>query len=120
MLVQIERVAKAAHRADQFLVAPLVDLAAQMTDIDIDDIGQAFEGLIPYLFDDHAARQGPARMQEKIFQQGVFLGAEFDALALAPDLARQPVDLDVGGRARSGARASASNSAPRNTPCWNI
>ena len=38
-----------------------------------------------------------AGMQEEIFQQGIFLGAEFDALAVAPDLPRQAIDLEVRG-----------------------
>ena len=92
-LVGIEHIAQAAHGADQLRLMALVDLAAQMADIDIDDVGQALEGLVPDLFHDHAARQDSARMQEQIFQQGIFLGAEFDALAVALDLAGQTVDL---------------------------
>jgi hypothetical protein len=40
----IDRVAQAAHSPNQLRVEPLVDLAAQLPDIDIDDIGEPFEG----------------------------------------------------------------------------
>ncbi len=92
-LVGVEHIAQPAHGADQLGLMAFVDLAAQMADIDIHDIGQALEGLVPDLLHDHAARQDAPGMQEQIFQQGIFLGAEFDALAVALDLAGQAVDL---------------------------
>ena len=63
-----------------FCVVAFVKFGAQLTDIDIDNIGQALEALIPDMLDYHGARQNAPRIERQIFEQGVFLAAQLDAL----------------------------------------
>src|ERR1700691_5912623 len=95
--LRVERIAQPAHRADQLGVVAFVDLAPEMADIDIHDIREPFERLVPDFLNNHAARQDAAGIEEEIFQQRILLGAELDAPAVALDLAGQAVDLQTVG-----------------------
>ena len=48
-------VAHAAHGMDQLDRERIVDLAAQIAHVDIDDVGDALEALIPDVLEDHGA-----------------------------------------------------------------
>ena len=49
----------------------VIHLAAQMADVDVDDVGQSLEALVPDMFDDHGAREHPAGVEQQIFEERV-------------------------------------------------
>src|ERR1700722_1038636 len=77
----VDRVADATNRADEFRLETFVDLAADLADVDVDDVGESLEGLVPHPVHDHSARQDPVRIQHQVFEQAVFLRTQLDALA---------------------------------------
>src|ERR1019366_6765373 len=51
----INGIPHSAHGADELGRERIVHLGAQVADIDIDDVGEALEALVPYVLDDHRA-----------------------------------------------------------------
>ena len=98
-LVLIDHVAHAAHGVDQLRLERLVDLRAQLADIDIHDIRQPLEALIPHVLDDHRARKHAPGIGGQVLEQRVLLRGELDRRAVAPHLVREAVDLQVGNAA---------------------
>jgi hypothetical protein len=58
-----EFVTDAAHGVDQAPLETVLDFAAQVVHIDIDDIGAGIEGKIPDMLDDHGTRDPPPSVQ---------------------------------------------------------
>src|SRR4030042_812002 len=56
-------------------------LAAQVVDIDIDDVGHGVKVVVPHVFRNHGPRHHPIGMAHEIFEQGIFFGREIDLLA---------------------------------------
>ena len=88
-------VAHAAHGADELHRVRVVHLRAQVAHVDIDDVGQPLEALVPHVLDDHRAREHAPGIGRQVLQQRVLLGGELDAPAGASHLLREPVDLEV-------------------------
>src|SRR5664279_2848430 len=57
---RFDHVADAAHGLDELLRVAVVDLAAQVADVDVDDVGKAVVIHIPDVLDDHGAAEGAA------------------------------------------------------------
>src|SRR5437763_9513181 len=67
-----------------------------MPDVDVHDISEAFETLVPHVFNDHGTRENAARLRSEIFQKAIFLGGKFDAFSVAFYQFGEPVDLQIG------------------------
>ena len=90
-----QAVAGATDRLDQFDRMAFIDFFAKMANIDIDDIREALETLIPNMFHDHCPGKHTPGVGQKIFQERIFLGTQADPLACASDLLGQSVQLEV-------------------------
>ncbi len=73
----------------------LVDFVSQVTDVDIDDVGERVEIQVPDMFGYHGAGQYPSGIAHHVFEKGIFFGCEFDALASPRDLMRDGVQNQV-------------------------
>ena len=66
-----------------------IELAAQVADLDVNDIGLRHEFEIPHILEQHCPRHDLAGAAHEIFQQGEFPRQEIDQFAVA---ARGPLD----------------------------
>src|SRR5579864_5355466 len=78
----------------------LIDFGAQMTDINIDNVSEPLKTSVPYVLDDHGARNDPSGLGGQILQQHIFFGGKLNPLSTALDLLSQAVDLKVGNAKR--------------------
>src|SRR5580698_4528130 len=62
-----------------------IELASQVADLHIDNIGLRHECEIPHILEQHRARHDLAGPAHKVFQQGEFPWQEIDKLAVAAD-----------------------------------
>src|SRR6516225_1977339 len=67
-------------------VVVVIYFSTQMPNIDIDDVGEAVEGLVPYMLDDHISRQDTSGILHQVLKQLVFFRGQFDTMSLAFDL----------------------------------
>src|SRR6478672_3854065 len=91
----LEHVARASHRVQQRLFEPLVELAPEAADVDVDDVGAGVEVIVPDLLKKHGARDDAAFVAREIFEQEIFAGLEVELLAGALHGARKRIDLQV-------------------------
>ena len=97
---------------DQLLLEAVVDFAAEVADVDVDDVGEAVVIHIPDMFDDHGAAEGTALVAHHVFENAEFLGREVDGFGAAGDFAADAIEREVGdlealGRGLSAAQEGA-------------
>jgi hypothetical protein len=63
---------------NQFLRKPSIYLAAQCADVDINDIGQPFEGRIPYMLQDHGSGNRTIHVPDQVFQEQKLFRPQID------------------------------------------
>jgi hypothetical protein len=63
---------------DQFCFERLIKLGSELPDVNVDNVGQSLNALIPNVLNDHLSRQDAAGVHRQVFQQGVLFGSEFD------------------------------------------
>ena len=80
---------------DEFGGKRIVDLSAQVTHVDIDDVGHPLEALVPHVIEYHGPREYTAGRAQEIFEQRVFLRGEVDPVAVAPHLLGQSIQLEI-------------------------
>ncbi len=100
----MHRVPGVADRVDQGDIEWLVDLGAQAAHMGFDDGGVGFEIEIPDPFQQHRARDHPARVAHQDFQHREFFGMKFDQFALPGGRARQKIKMQVMHVKRIGIR----------------
>src|SRR5665213_1743638 len=81
---------------NQLIRIRIVHFASQVPDIDIDDVGDSLEALVPYMLENHGAREHAVWRGQQIFQQRVFLAGQLDGLSAAAYLVRQTIQFEVG------------------------
>src|SRR5207302_5984815 len=81
--------------ANQLVLVPIIHFAAQTADVNINNVGDAVEALVPDMFDDHRSRQNPAGIGHQVFKESVFFQCEFNASACALHLLRQTIEFKV-------------------------
>src|SRR5262245_61392214 len=86
----------AAPRAQQFRRLALVYFAPQSLHVNLDQIGEGIEALVPYVFGDLGAADNLASPPRQVFEERVFFRGQLDQTATAPDLARSRVNAEVG------------------------
>src|SRR5580704_10900006 len=95
LLRSLQHVADTAHGLDHLLSPLVVDLAAQVADVDVDDIGESIVIHIPNVFDDHGAAQGPAAVTHQVFEDAELFRRELNVLAGADDFAANAIEREV-------------------------
>src|ERR1035438_8345450 len=92
LLGSLKQVAEAAHGLDELLRVAVVDLAAQVADVDVDDVGEAVVIHIPDVLDDHGAAEGAALVAHHVFEDAKFLRGEVDGFDAADNLAADAIE----------------------------
>jgi len=88
-------VADAADGADEWALVAGVDLAAEIVDVDVDNIGHGVKVQAPDLFNDGSARDGLAGVTHEKFEQGKFLGAQLDGTTAALHGVGDAIELEI-------------------------
>src|SRR5690349_1932610 len=83
-----QTVADAADRADQPGRRPIVELVAQVADVDLDDVVVARVVVAPDPVEDRALREDAARLLDQHHQEVELARRQVDRAAAAADLAR--------------------------------
>src|SRR5271154_6768529 len=76
-----EAISDAANRVDQGIGLSVVDLAADPSDIDVDDVCRWIEMQVPDVLQQHRARHDAALVARQIFQKLEFARQKLDVLA---------------------------------------
>ena len=72
-----------------------VDLFADASDIDVDDVGGGVKAQIPYMLQQHRARHHPALIADQIFQQLELARQQLDGVAAAAHRSRHQIELKI-------------------------
>ena len=75
-----------------------IDLPAQVAHVRFEHACVAAEVVVPHVVEDLSAGQHPTGVDEQVTQQPVLRVRQLDNLAVAPDLVRFVVELEVGER----------------------
>ena len=95
ILRYIQHVSDSAHGVDHFYRKFVVDFAAQMADIDVDDIGQAIVIDIPNMLDDHGAAEWSAAVAHHVLEDAEFLWRELDVIVAARHLTSDAIQAEI-------------------------
>src|SRR5580704_15986569 len=90
-----EAVSDAANRVDQWIGLSVVDLAADASDIDVDDVRGRIEMKIPDVLQQHRAGDDPALVAGQIFEQLEFARQQLDVLAVPAGGPLDQVDREI-------------------------
>src|SRR6185295_5204733 len=102
-----EAVSHASHRLDRPPAVGNVDLAPEVTDVDLDDVGVAVVGRIPDVLEDLGLRRDLADFPHEELEQGELPGGQVELVVSPPGQMRGGIEPEVTGRQhrRSGGRA---------------
>src|SRR3979409_558965 len=78
LLFVSEAVSDVSHCMDKSLFERLVNFRPKLSNIDIHNIGQSFETMIPYMLNNHGPRKNATRVDRQIFQQCILFGRKSD------------------------------------------
>src|SRR5262249_52382486 len=84
-----------AHRMDERVGLPAVDFSAESPDIDVDDVGGGIKVNVPYVLQQHCARDDLAFIAHQTFEDLVFSRQQIDGAAAAARCARHEVELEI-------------------------
>src|SRR5262249_36869006 len=84
-----DTISNSAHGMDQGIGLLTINLAANATKIDVDDIGCGIEVKVPYVLQQHGARHDLALIADEIFKHLEFTRQKLD---FTPRPARRPGD----------------------------
>src|SRR6185312_5843664 len=90
-----ETVSDPANGMDQRIGLLVVDLSAQPSNIDIDDVGRRIEMKVPDVLQQHGPGYDAALIAHQIFQKLEFLGKKVDILAAPAGGPRDQVDREI-------------------------
>src|SRR5689334_17864785 len=90
-----EAISDAANRMNQRIGLLVVDLSAQASDINIDDVGRRVEMKIPDVLQQHGAGYDAAFIAHEILQQLELPGKEVDPLAAPAGRSRDQVNRKI-------------------------
>src|SRR5215475_8815297 len=85
----------AANGVNERIGLAVVDLAADPSDIDVDDVGGGVEVEIPYVLQQHGARDDLALVAHEIFEDLEFPRQELDVAAAAAHRPRYEIHLEI-------------------------
>src|SRR5574341_917628 len=90
-----DSVAGAPHSLDQLVLETLVNLAPQVTDVDIHHVRFGVEVEVPHVLGNLGAGEKPPRMANEVFEQAVFFGRQRDALVSAPGRTCEGIEREI-------------------------
>src|SRR5262252_7148577 len=90
-----EAVSNTANRMDQRISLLAVHLAAQASDIDVNDIRRWIEMKIPDVLQQHPPRHDAVFVAHQIFQKLEFLGSKENLFAASAGRPRDRVDCEI-------------------------
>ena len=80
---------------DQLRLARRVDLAPQLADVDVDEIGAGVEAVVPHAFEQDRPRHDLPRVADEEFEELELARDEVEVAARASRLAIEKVDLEI-------------------------
>jgi hypothetical protein len=80
---------------DRAVLALAVDLLAQTPDVDVDDVREAVELVVPDVLAEHGPGDHGVGAAHEVFEDGVLLRGQVDAPAVPPDLPALRVERQV-------------------------
>src|SRR6202140_2637306 len=92
---RLENVAGATDRVDQFRIALAVDDPPQPADVDLDEVREGIELVVPNVLGDLLAPHDPAGVHSQELQQTVLLGREQQLVPAARNAVRARVEAQV-------------------------
>src|SRR5258708_26866323 len=95
LAVSANLVAEAANRSNESTVVTGIDLAAEIVDVNVDDVRHSVKIELPDLLDDGGAGNRLAFMAHQEFQQSEFLRAEINVVTSAPHGMTDAIDFEV-------------------------
>src|SRR3954454_20898442 len=104
LLRRLDHVADPAHRLNQLLRVLVVDLAAQVADVDVDYIGEPVVVHIPDMLDDHGAAERTAAIAHHVLENAELLGREVDGFGAADDFAADAIEGEIANLEALGSR----------------
>src|SRR3954463_7560664 len=108
LLRRLDHVADPAHRLNQLLRVLVVDLAAQVADVDVDDIGEPVVVHIPDMLDDHRAAERTAAIAHHVLENSELLGSKVYGLGRADDFAADAIEGEIADLETLGSRLTAA------------
>src|SRR5215471_14124335 len=90
-----QHIADSAHGVNQRRLEIAVYLVSQISDIDVDNIGEAVKALVPYVLDDHVTGTNLALVCHQVFEQHKFLDSKIDGFARPRDFPAQAIQYEV-------------------------
>ena len=87
-----EAIPDAAHRMDQGIGLSVVDLAADASDIDVDDVRRRIEMQVPDVLQQHCAGDDAAFVADQVLQELELTRQQRDLLAAPARITRDQVD----------------------------
>src|SRR5260370_41355921 len=95
LAVSANLVADAANRSNEGAVVTGIDLAAEIVDVNVDDVRHGVKIEFPHLLDDGCAGNRLAFMAHQEFQQSKFLWTEINVVASAAHGVTDAIDFEV-------------------------
>src|SRR6476469_5789320 len=80
---------------DQLLLITVINLGAEVIDVNVNDIGQALKTQVPDMLDDHGTSNSAAGIAHQVFQHRIFALRKIDRLAAACDHVPHAIKLQV-------------------------
>src|SRR5579871_1490807 len=91
-------VTHAAYRLNEWVREALVNLVAQVVDVNIYDIGEGFQVVTPNRIDDLCTCEYLPRMAHQVLQQGKFLSGELNDAPIAACFVAHQIEGQVSHR----------------------
>ncbi len=94
---RLEAVASAADRGDKGSLVAAVELAPEVADVDVHNIGPGVEGIVPDGGEDLLSGEYLARVTHEVLEERELAGGELDLLLPAQDAPAEKVHLQITG-----------------------
>src|ERR1051325_2445771 len=95
-LVVFQDVSATQDRMEKFRLKPVVDLAAKVVDINVDDVRAGIEVVMPDMLREDGAREDPVDVSHEILQERELLAGQLDRGFPPFRLVRDRIELEVG------------------------
>lgn len=93
--ISADLIADTANRSNEPAVMPKINFAAQVVDVDVDDIGHPIKAELPDLLDNVIAGYRLPFVSHQELEEGKFSGAKFDNLPGSVDVMCYAVYLEI-------------------------
>src|ERR1700733_6421493 len=91
-------IADSAYGVNQLRGMAIVNLAAQVVDINVDHVRGGIERKVPYVFNNHGASYSASGVEQQVFEQTELLPSQIDSATAAFHQTLHAVELKVGSQ----------------------